>query len=358
MPLISRLGDAALLAAVGAGLVDVEHPRPARAFLNAVSTAATEPGPEARAVGLLVVLAALTKSAQFPVHSWLPETMEAPTPVSALMHAGIINAGGALLLRFAPLLVRDPAALFLLTCVGTLTAALGMVAMWAQVKVKRTLAWSTVSQMGFMMVQFGLGAFPAAALHIVGHGCYKAWSFLRSGGLPASAPSYATVPPARALTLAAAGAAASIPAMLAASSLTGFSPAHSPGEMALAGVVALAMGQVWVALLGSGSSPSRAGLSTATTFAATAALFALYRGAAAFLSPVLGDLPSPSGPLAWASAVLPVATLAGLTVLHAFLPTLGRSESGRAFHVHALHGFYFGAAADRVVGWVWARRAA
>ena len=76
--------------------------------------------------------------------------------------------------------------------------------MWAQVKVKRTLAWSTVGQMGFMMVQCGLAAFPAAALHILGHGCYKAWSFLRAGGLPGVAPCRVAVSPARTLALAAA----------------------------------------------------------------------------------------------------------------------------------------------------------
>ena len=115
--------------------------------------------------------------------------MEAPTPVSALMHAGVINAGAALLLlRFAPLVVPPTRASrgLLVARRHDLTASLGLLAMWAQVKVKRTLAWSTVAQMGFLMVQFGLGAFGAAiAPRRLGHGCYKARSFLRAGGLPA-----------------------------------------------------------------------------------------------------------------------------------------------------------------------------
>ncbi|MDG3004321.1 proton-conducting transporter transmembrane domain-containing protein [Paludisphaera mucosa] len=356
--LISRLGDAALVAAAALvwrdwGTFDLG------AFLRA-ATAGPVVGPSATAICLLVAAAALTKSAQFPFHSWLPETMEAPTPVSALMHAGVINAGGALLLRFAPLVVRVPEALLLLSLVGTITAVLGMLAMWAQVKVKRTLAWSTVAQMGFMMVQCGLAAFPAALLHILGHGCYKAWSFLRSGGLPASAPSVEVVPPARTLGLAALGTGWGILTVAAASALTGFRPDHAPGELALAAVAALSIGQLWVVLLG----PSRPGRSTfirlpwaaAASLAASVAIFALYRGAERFLAPVLGDPPAPEGALAWLAATIPAVAFTGLVVVHALLPALGRRASGRAFHVHALHGFYLGAVADRLVDRAWGRR--
>jgi len=355
--LISRLGDLALIAAIALiwrdfGTLD----------LNAVLVAAATDsgGGSGTAIGLLVAVAALTKSAQFPFHSWLPETMESPTPVSALMHAGIINAGGALILRFAPLVARVPEALLLLAVVGTLTFVLGTLAMWAQVKVKRTLAWSTVSQMGFMMVQCGVAAFPAALLHIVGHGCYKAWSFLRSGGLPAFAGPVASTPPARALTLAAVGTALAVPALALASRATGFSPLDSPGELALTAVVALSVGQVWVALLGGrmlGRSDAARKLvgAVAATIGVPVSALALYRGTQAFLAPVVGELPHPDGPLSWAAAVIPVAALAGLAVLHGMLPTLGRSGAGRVFYVHALHGFYLGAAADRVVDGIWRR---
>jgi NAD(P)H-quinone oxidoreductase subunit 5 len=351
--LISRLGDVALVAAAVLawrewGTFDI---------LALTAAATAEPvGPSATAVALLVAVAALTKSAQFPFHSWLPETMEAPTPVSALMHAGVINAGGALLLRFAPLIVRVPEALLLLSAVGTITAVLGMLAMWAQVKVKRTLAWSTVAQMGFMMVQCGLAAFPAALLHILGHGCYKAWSFLRSGGLPAPAPVVVAPSPARALKLAASGTAWGVLAVALASLATGFRPDRAPGELALSAVVALSIGQMWVAMLGppaaGGSSYARA---AGAGLAAAVAILGLYRGAEMFLAPVLGDLPHPTGVAAWAAAIIPAVGFAGLVVVHALLPTLGRSAAGRAFHVHALHGFYLGAVADRLVELAWGR---
>jgi len=273
-----------------------------------------------------------------------------------LMHAGIINAGGALLLRFAPLIARLPEVMLLLSLVGVLTFSLGTIAMWAQVKVKRTLAWSTVSQMGFMMVQCGLGAFPAAAIHILGHGCYKAWSFLRSGELPASFPE--RVSPRRSLVLASVGTLSAIPAFILASQLTGFSPLHSPGELALAAVVGLSIGQLWVAILGMASltgwkAYSRLLSALGATFGVAVGVFGLYRGASWFLQPVLGEIPSPEGWTAWVAAVIPLIALVALLVLQQLLPTLGRSPAGRAFRTHAVHGFYLGAIADRIVDALW-----
>jgi NAD(P)H-quinone oxidoreductase subunit 5 len=133
--------------------------------------------------GLFLVLGAMTKSAQFPFHYWLPKTMETPTPVSALMHAGIINAGGVLIIRMGSFLNQVPWALTLLALVGGFTAVFGTIAMLSQTNVKRSLAYSTISQMGFMMLQCGLGAFTIAVVHIIGHAFYKAYSFLGSGSI-------------------------------------------------------------------------------------------------------------------------------------------------------------------------------
>lgn len=354
--LISRLGDLALIAAIAIifwqwGTFDLN------VFL--ANLAAPVAWPMALdVVALLVVTGALTKSAQFPFHSWLPETMEAPTPVSALMHAGIINGGGVLLLHFAPLIVQSPLALLNLVVVGTLTAALGMLAMWAQTNVKRTLAWSTVGQMGFMMVQIGLAAFPAAILHLVGHGCYKAWSFLRTGDLPPSTASAPKLAPGQAVLLAVLGTLVAIPALALASMITGFDPFQSLGKLALSAILALAIGQLWVACFQAPRAPT-AGLLVPTfsaaggTLAAALLAFGLYEGAAWFYAPVFGDLPVPVGPLAWIAALIPVAVFLILGMLYGLLPALGRTAAGRAFYVHALHGFYLGAIADRLVEQLW-----
>ena len=130
----------------------------------------------------LIVLTAVLKTASFPLHGWLTEVMEAPTPVSALLHAGIINSGGVLLIVTAGLVEASTGALAALVMLGGFTALFGGVVMLTQSAVKTALAWSTVAQMGFMLLQCGLGLWPLALLHIVAHSLYKAHAFLASGG--------------------------------------------------------------------------------------------------------------------------------------------------------------------------------
>lgn len=156
---------------------------------------------------VLLLIAGAVQCGLFPFHRWLLSSMTAPTPVSAFMHAGIVNAGGILLARFAPVFEATPIALDAVFLVGLTSAGFGAVIALTQSDVKRALASSTVAQMGFMMVQIGLG-FPAAAMaHLVLHGCYKAYLFLGAGSavLPARRPGRGTgeMPAARALMLAA-----------------------------------------------------------------------------------------------------------------------------------------------------------
>ncbi len=108
--------------------------------------------------------------------------MEAPTPVSALLHAGIINAGGLMLIRTAEVVQASPGSMAALVMLGGFTALFGAVVMLTQSAVKTALAWSTVAQMGFMLLQCGLGLWPLALLHIVAHSLYKAHAFLSAGG--------------------------------------------------------------------------------------------------------------------------------------------------------------------------------
>nr|WP_231736959.1 proton-conducting transporter membrane subunit [Halobacterium sp. CBA1126] len=126
-------------------------------------------------------LAAMVQSALFPFHNWLLSSMTAPTPASALMHAGFVNAGGILLARFAPVFADATAAMSLLVVVGAASALLGQALLLVQTDVKRELGASTVAQMGFMILQCGLGFFAAAVTHLVLHGFYKAYLFLSSG---------------------------------------------------------------------------------------------------------------------------------------------------------------------------------
>ena len=132
---------------------------------------------------VLLAIAALLKCAQLPVHGWLIQVMEAPTPVSALLHAGVVNIGGFLMIRMSPLMVGAESAQALLVIVGSFTAVVAALTMMTRVSVKVMLAWSTCAQMGFMLMQCGLGAYELAALHLVGHALYKAHAFLSSGSV-------------------------------------------------------------------------------------------------------------------------------------------------------------------------------
>ncbi len=132
-------------------------------------------------ITLLIFVGAMAKSAQFPLHVWLPDTMDTPTPVSALMHAGIVNAGGFLLNRLAPLYGLSSTTLHVVFAIGALTVILGAGMMLLQHDIKKTLGFSTMAQMGYMVMECGLGAFALAIFHLIAHGVFKATLFLNAG---------------------------------------------------------------------------------------------------------------------------------------------------------------------------------
>ena len=131
----------------------------------------------------LLVLAVILRTALLPVHGWLIQVMEAPTPVSALLHAGVVNLGGFVLIRFAPLLEQATPARGILIFFGIGTAVLAGWVMMTRISIKVRLAWSTVAQMGFMVLECGLGLYFLAALHLVGHSLYKAHAFLSASSV-------------------------------------------------------------------------------------------------------------------------------------------------------------------------------
>jgi len=128
-----------------------------------------------------VFLAAMIQAGLYPVQGWLMSSMTAPTPASALMHAGFVNAGGILLTVFAPVFADQLPLMMILVAVGGLSAMMGKVWKMVQSVVKRQLACSTVAQMGFMLLQCGLGFFSAAITHLILHGFYKGYLFLNTG---------------------------------------------------------------------------------------------------------------------------------------------------------------------------------
>lgn len=240
---ISRAGDFCLIVAATLlysrfGTLDIASLADAA---RASSTAQTSLSVTIAA--LLIVVTAVLKSAQLPFYGWLIEVMETPTPVSALLHAGIINAGGFLVLRLADVMLLAAPALEILAIIGGASALFGSLVMLTQTSVKVQLAYSTVAQMGFMLLQCGLGAFSSALLHIVAHSLYKAHAFLSSGSVMDLARSSWSPSPGRPthpgrLFIALAVVVAITIAIAAAIAP---SPAINPGSVALGAVLVMAL---------------------------------------------------------------------------------------------------------------------
>jgi len=172
---------ATLLAVVSVGDIDLRSPAGAARELASASIPVLG-GNVLAVVAVLLTVAGISRSALVPVHQWLPSTIAAPTPVSALLHAGVVNGAGMLLVRLAPVFGASAVATHLAFAAGAVTACYATTVMLVRSDLKGNLAWSTAGQMGFMTVQVAIGALPAALLHIVGHGMFKAALFLGAGG--------------------------------------------------------------------------------------------------------------------------------------------------------------------------------
>lgn len=136
------------------------------------------------AIGLLLFLGAMGKSAQFPLHVWLPDAMEGPTPVSALIHAAtMVTAGVYMVARSSVIFASAPTAMLVVGAVGAFTAIFAASIGLAQNDIKRVMAYSTVSQLGYMFMALGIGAWVAAIFHLVTHAFFKALLFLGSGSV-------------------------------------------------------------------------------------------------------------------------------------------------------------------------------
>ncbi len=336
--LAARLSDTCLILAGGvmfaeAGTGDI-----------ATVLAAAEAGPAWAAAAVLLALAAVLSSAQLPLHGWILEVMETPTPVSALLHAGVVNAGGFLILRFADVVAGAPGAMLLLVAVGGLTALFGSVVMLTQPTVKSALAYSTIAQMGFMLLECGLGAFSAALLHIVAHAAYKAHAFLSAGDSvrrgqavgAQSAPGLATAVVVTGAVLAGSVLATAV----------GRGPAADPGAYVLTAVVVLSM--VRLGLEGR-TSPLGTLLAAGVALSAYAAARALF---GALLDPVMPAVAAPGG-VHVALAILLVAAMTALTLLQGRLAgAAGEPRWARAYAL-VVNGFYLNTLANRWVLRFW-----
>ncbi len=301
-------------------------------------------------IGWLIIFGAILKSAQFPFHTWLPDTMGAPTPVSALMHAGIINGGGYLVVRLSPVLVHTLGALHMLAIVGALTAVYASMVMLSQTSVKRALAYSTIAQMGFMLLQCGLGAFHLAVLHLVAHSLYKGHAFLSCGSAVETAkklnakPHYAQLKPSR-IWLAIG---ISFAIVLGLSIPFNVSPSDKPGMLVLSMVLVMALTQLlWTAMR-----RGQSGIAFAGTTGVAGSIAVLYYLLAMVAEMMLSSVVPAKMPIA------PVFETIIAVLLLGFLVTSIRFQDGepgfltvaykRRLYVHALNGFYMNTLANRL----------
>lgn len=344
--IVARFGDAALISAAILLLMAYDT-----LDIATILTAARDgiaPGAAAWAAGLLA-LAAILKSAQFPVHGWLTEVMETPTPVSALLHAGVINGGGFLLIRFADVMLLSPGVLAVLVMVGGFTALFAGLAMLSQSAVKNSLAWSTIAQMGFMIMQCGLALFPLALLHIVAHSLYKAHAFLASGTaveLVASIrrPGPIAIPSGRAVLR-------SFVLALAIYALIGFGfgfEAKSPQSIALGAI--LIFGVAYLLAQGLADAAPRMLTRYTALFAVAASLayFVLQTGTEWLTGGTLPTTPSP-GPLEWALIVLALMSFGLVAVAQAMFPLWANHPAAAGLRVHLSNGLYANAVFDRLI---------
>ncbi len=275
---------------------------------------------------LCLALAVVLRTALLPVHGWLIQVMEAPTPVSALLHAGVVNLGGFVLIRFAPLLEFALPAQIALVAFGLGTAILAGFVMLTRISVKVRLAWSTVAQMGFMVLECGLGLYTLAALHLIGHSLYKAHAFLSSSDavrqtrrrtlLAGTSPSVAS------LVLAPAAAVASV--LLVQGNLSGG---------AWPWWWSVVMGLAWAPLLWL---PAGAGRRAGASLIASGLAMIVGLGLAALLAHTvplgLRDVPAHGAG---------IAAMTGMTVLYLFLAALqARPRVFDAWRRWAYAGFY------------------
>lgn len=291
-----------------------------RAGAQFADAAALDSG-TAALVGTLVAVAAIARAGAAPLHGWLPSTLAAPTPVSALLHAGVVNAGALLLVRFAPL--DAVAAPLIVGIAGGLTVAIAGTAMLTRPDIKGRLVQSTAAQMGFMLIACAIGAYALALVHVVGHALYKSSRFLGAGSAlaaehrRASAPSRAADVTVSRRTRAATASIASgavVAVAIAAGSLS------HPGAALLPFIAAT----VWVGVWQSLGSRSRARGALAVTLTAIAGGYVVLWAALETAYPLTAAAPAP----AW----LPLATFAlALSTAVAVTPLSPRAVRDTAY---------------------------
>ena len=351
----SRLGDLFLICAGGSLWVSFDT----LAFPELLAAARAASVGTLALPAVLIVLAAILKSAQLPFHGWLVEVMETPTPVSALLHAGVINAGGFLVLRLADIVANSESALHILSLVGGATALFGSIVMLTQPSVKVALAYSTIAQMGFMMLECGLGAFAAALLHILAHSLYKAHAFLSSGSVIDLAraswipsPSGQPHPTRFALVLA-----TTMPVAFAVGGMFHAGILENPGAVTLSTILLMSLAHLIANALDERTKAYVLSRAFGMSVLIAGAFFSLHWVVEWLFSASLPDATGLHGPEDIAIVVVVILSFGAVTLFQSLMARHATSPFWQAVYVHLSQGLYLNTLANRAMLRFWPRRA-
>jgi NAD(P)H-quinone oxidoreductase subunit 5 len=346
--IIARLGDICLLGAIillyhqfGTGNLEV-------IFKSVQTIDLGNTNLELAAV--LIALAAILKSAQFPTHGWLVEVMETPTPVSALLHAGLLNAGPFLVTRMAFVMNGTTYAPVVLIIFGGFTALFASVVFLTQPSVKTALGYSSVAHMGFMLLVCGLGVYPAAMLHLVAHSFYKAHAFLSSGSVIDVVRAAKVTLPKRLGSPVRIGGSILLAfgIYVGFSMLWGIDPIAEMALLATGAIVIMGLSQIIAPALDSSGGIKGTLRACLLALMVATAFFTLEDGTNYLLQSQLPELAQPG---------LIVTLLIGIVLfaysvvvfIQIIAPTRPSSHFWRAMGVHFRHGWYANALFDRIV---------
>jgi NAD(P)H-quinone oxidoreductase subunit 5 len=305
---------------------------------------------ELEVVALLIALAAIFKSAQFPTHGWLVEVMETPTSVSALLHAGLLNAGPFLVVRLAYIMEATSYASFLLIGLGATTALFASVVFLTQSSIKTALGYSSIGHMGFSLMVCGLGVYPAAMLHLVAHSFYKAHAFLSTGSvidLMSGAKVSGAKRTGKPLKIIA-GILLGLGVYVGFAFLFGLNFDSQFQLLAIGAIIVMGLSRIFTSALDSTASGFLFFQASLLSGLVTLAFFTLEAG---FHDLMMAQVPEITLPTS-AETILTLVILVifGLTVfMQIIAPTIASNQSYSAWSIHLKNGLYVNAVFDRMV---------
>jgi NAD(P)H-quinone oxidoreductase subunit 5 len=347
--ILARLGDACLLVAMillynqfGSGNIET-------IFIGIKSGSFSATSLEFAA--LFLALAAMLKSAQFPTHGWLIEIMETPTPVSALLHAGLLNAGPFLIIRLAFVMEASTFASISLIIVGGLTAVFASVAYLTQTSVKTALGYSSVGHMGFSLMTSGLGVYAASMLHLVAHSFYKAHAFLSSGSVidVVRASKVTKVVKYESPLKIVLGVGMALGLYMAFALISGIDLKTDISLLLIGTVIILGLSRLFTAAIATKFNFSLLTQASGLAIMVTVAFFSLESATHSLIAQQIPDIEVPHlGKLVAMGFIL--LAFGGVILIQLIASQLSKKPVYRALAIHVRNGFYANALFDRLVG--------